>query len=669
MDFTPLEKDMNIISALDDEPNDVGGLTATELKAKFDEGGNAIKDYLNNTVIPEVKVALGDKAGKDELQGLVLGQIPDGTITEDKLSEELKEQIGSMAPASDVFTKEETLRPETAELYGLTWKEITVDLSAVSEGDTIFLPELGQLVKFRVAKLNYESDLNGSGRVLLVKEEKAETRQWNDGNVNTYADSSIDTYLNGEYKQRFSETIQSAMNVTKFYYTPGNGDNEVTTLERAIFLLSATEFGLISGSKLNAEGSLLEKAKEIPYEGTYSWTRSPDITSTQQVCLRRDLNNTEFYNANVGTGTYLPAFTLPNTFKKTYYYNDFQVEETPQLASIPDNVFTILAVGTGKYGYGITVKYPDGTPAAGLSVTGVTNRLGEAITTDENGYFLAVSTNNKISFSIKSPYFDIASISNQVVAASAYITKQTVEFAYLTYENYIRLDASQVMKFSKAYKLDLTAVGGGGGGTGVNHVGGQVQVPSCSGGGGGYVTTTLDYKIEGKEEIQINIGSKGTAYNNYPQTGQQVVTAGKGGTTTVIRKKNTSTIVSAEGGNGGTWAYQQTAVGGTGNGNGGVGGNKGGNANGYIFNDSSLGLAGGGGGSGFTSNSPLAGGLPNGATGGYGIIGSSGYSQLFDAEEPKIPGGGGGAGSASTSLKSSGTAGAQGAVYIRFKSV
>ena len=73
MDFTPLEKNMDIISALDDEPNDVGGLTATELKAKFDEGGNAIKDYLNNTMIPEVKVALGDKAGKDELQGLVLG--------------------------------------------------------------------------------------------------------------------------------------------------------------------------------------------------------------------------------------------------------------------------------------------------------------------------------------------------------------------------------------------------------------------------------------------------------------------------------------------------------------------------------------------------------------------------------------------------------------------
>ena len=141
MDFTPLEKDMNIISALDDEPNDVGGLTATELKAKFDEGGNAIKDYLNNTVIPEVKVALGDKAGKDELQGLVLGQIPDGTITEDKLSEELKEQIGSMAPASDVFTKEETLRPETAAMYGLSGEDATPE--------NVFhtLPRIGEVVQ------------------------------------------------------------------------------------------------------------------------------------------------------------------------------------------------------------------------------------------------------------------------------------------------------------------------------------------------------------------------------------------------------------------------------------------------------------------------------------------------------------------------------------------
>lgn len=54
MAFKKFNKDMKIISALDDEPNDVGGLTAAELKAKFDEGGEAIKRYLNDTLIPAV---------------------------------------------------------------------------------------------------------------------------------------------------------------------------------------------------------------------------------------------------------------------------------------------------------------------------------------------------------------------------------------------------------------------------------------------------------------------------------------------------------------------------------------------------------------------------------------------------------------------------------------
>lgn len=55
MALTKLNKDMNIVSALDDQPNDVGGLTAAELKAKFDEGGNAIKLYLNGTLIAELE--------------------------------------------------------------------------------------------------------------------------------------------------------------------------------------------------------------------------------------------------------------------------------------------------------------------------------------------------------------------------------------------------------------------------------------------------------------------------------------------------------------------------------------------------------------------------------------------------------------------------------------
>ena len=54
LDITLMDGDLNIIQALDDEPNDVGGLTSAELKAKFDEAGNTIKTYINGTLIPEI---------------------------------------------------------------------------------------------------------------------------------------------------------------------------------------------------------------------------------------------------------------------------------------------------------------------------------------------------------------------------------------------------------------------------------------------------------------------------------------------------------------------------------------------------------------------------------------------------------------------------------------
>ena len=58
MAFTKLTKDMNIIQKLEDEPNDVGGMTGAELKAKFDEGNNAMKDWINNVFLPEAEEAL-----------------------------------------------------------------------------------------------------------------------------------------------------------------------------------------------------------------------------------------------------------------------------------------------------------------------------------------------------------------------------------------------------------------------------------------------------------------------------------------------------------------------------------------------------------------------------------------------------------------------------------
>lgn len=115
MALTKFEQDLNIIAKLDDEPNDVGGLSAAELKAKFDEGGLTLQKYINEVLIPVLEDLLDsldkNKAGKEELQGVVLGQIPDGTITSEKLADEtiakeklntaLQEEIGSHATKAE----------------------------------------------------------------------------------------------------------------------------------------------------------------------------------------------------------------------------------------------------------------------------------------------------------------------------------------------------------------------------------------------------------------------------------------------------------------------------------------------------------------------------------------------------------------------------------------
>lgn len=55
MAIEKFNKNMAIIAALDDEPNDVGGMTSAELKNKFDEGGKALQIYMNETLIPALE--------------------------------------------------------------------------------------------------------------------------------------------------------------------------------------------------------------------------------------------------------------------------------------------------------------------------------------------------------------------------------------------------------------------------------------------------------------------------------------------------------------------------------------------------------------------------------------------------------------------------------------
>lgn len=196
------------------------------------------------------------------------------------------------------------------------YTQVNINLSTKNEGDIITLPEDGKSVEFYVAKKDYESGLNGTGRVLLVRKDAWPTYMvWNSSGVNTYANSTVDTWLNGDYKAKFPQEIQTAMGTTKFDYTPGGGNNTVGQLERAIFILSLTELGK-SSTYANVEGSALPA--EFLSTGFGCSTRTPETLATSS-----------FFIVNVGgsvTGNaahlqtrFNPIFTLPNTFTYTYY--------------------------------------------------------------------------------------------------------------------------------------------------------------------------------------------------------------------------------------------------------------------------------------------------------------------------------------------------------------
>lgn len=195
------------------------------------------------------------------------------------------------------------------------------ELGEYAEGDIIKLNEGGTPVEFYVAKRDYESGLNGAGRTLVVRKEGYDLRQWNSSNVNIWASCTMRTFLNIDYIALLGSDIQELMGITKYYYTPGNGNYIVTTRSDAVFLLSMTELGL-SHADANVEGSALPIAAtlRIAYEGSssrYQWTRSPAKNSSaiSWYVLSNGvigINGYGYCTAEYGSR---PAFTLPATMK------------------------------------------------------------------------------------------------------------------------------------------------------------------------------------------------------------------------------------------------------------------------------------------------------------------------------------------------------------------
>ena len=235
----------------------------------------------------------------------------------------------------------------------------TTTLGNKSVGSIVKLKENGVLVDFYVAKHDYENGLNGSGRTLVVRKDCYDTRQWHTSNVNAYATSAIDTWLNSTYKNLLDADIRGVIGTTKIKYTPGNGNTTVGTLERAIFLLSVTELGR-SASYANTEGTALSIASslQIAYlngSAVVQWTRSPYSGSTDLAYyLNTDGNVGHDYHCYV-TGGSRPAFTLPSTLS----VSDDGSVSVNTAPTISGSYATGTNLGTKTAGFNLTYTVAD----------------------------------------------------------------------------------------------------------------------------------------------------------------------------------------------------------------------------------------------------------------------------------------------------------------------
>lgn len=234
----------------------------------------------------------------------------------------------------------------------------TTTLGNKSVGSIVKLKENGVLVDFYVAKHDYENGLNGSGRTLVVRKDCYDTRQWHTSNVNAYATSAIDTWLNSTYKNLLDADIRGVIGTTKIKYTPGNGNTTVGTLERAIFLLSVTELGR-SASYANTEGTALSIASslQIAYlngSAVVQWTRSPSTYNTDNACCLGTGGGVGNYYCGVTYGS-RPAFTLPSTLS----VSDDGSVSVNTAPTISGSYATGTNLGTKTAGFNLTYTVAD----------------------------------------------------------------------------------------------------------------------------------------------------------------------------------------------------------------------------------------------------------------------------------------------------------------------
>ena len=116
MAISKFNEDLDIIQKLDTYPNDTDGLSADELKERFDRAGNLLKTFLNEVLIPElaaenipftastavdaVNIQKAIENVQAQISGVTLNMIPDRTVTRAKLAKSLDDLLSALSSDS-----------------------------------------------------------------------------------------------------------------------------------------------------------------------------------------------------------------------------------------------------------------------------------------------------------------------------------------------------------------------------------------------------------------------------------------------------------------------------------------------------------------------------------------------------------------------------------------
>jgi len=127
--MTRFNDDVENISKLSDRPNIEDGYTAASLKALFDKAGVDIKKYINTVLLPELESTKAGESGADkigsapiasvpgnsvqaklkalseQINGIVNGTIPDGSVTPEKFSPEIAAFLTSASIRVNLYTE------------------------------------------------------------------------------------------------------------------------------------------------------------------------------------------------------------------------------------------------------------------------------------------------------------------------------------------------------------------------------------------------------------------------------------------------------------------------------------------------------------------------------------------------------------------------------------